>query len=140
MTYRVSWDIDIDDATSPLDAARKAHAIICRPDMSANVYNVEAPNGGVTVVELEEAGRPSAVNRPPSLYQTLEAAERFIAGFEDDALQEGVDQLLADLRAVLQGSSDRQVVDEANARTKADAALDRSPATRAANRVRTSLK
>jgi hypothetical protein len=30
---------------------------------------------------------------------TLEATERFIAGFEDDASQEGVPQLLADLRA-----------------------------------------
>lgn len=30
---------------------------------------------------------------------TLKAAERFIAGFEDDASQEGVPQLLAELRA-----------------------------------------
>lgn len=40
MTYRVSWDIDIDDAASPLDAARKAHRIVRRPGTSANVYNV----------------------------------------------------------------------------------------------------
>lgn len=33
-----------------------------------------------------------------SLSQTLEQAERFIAGFEDDATQEGVEQLLAQLR------------------------------------------
>ena len=90
MTCRVSLDIDIDDATSPLDAADKAHAIICRPDTFANVYNVEAPDGVVTVVDLSEAARPSAVNRQPPLYQTLEAAARFISGFEDDALQEGV--------------------------------------------------
>jgi hypothetical protein len=115
MTYRVSWDIDIDDAISALDAARKAHEIVRRPDTSANVYNVEAPDGVVTVVDLEEAARPSAVNRQPSYYRTLESAERFIAGFEDDAPQEGVDQLLADIRAVLQGRSDRQIVEEANA-------------------------
>ncbi|WP_421580738.1 hypothetical protein [Shinella sp. M31] len=140
MTYRVSWDIDIDDAASPLDAARKAYAIICRPDKSANIYNVEAPDGVVTVVDLEEAARPAVVNRQPPLYRTLEAAERFIAGFEDDALQEGVEQLLADLRAVLQGCSDRQIVDEANALAAADAAPDQPPATRAANRVRIGLK
>jgi hypothetical protein len=34
-----------------------------------------------------------------SLSQTLEQAEHFIAGFEDDATQEGVTQLLAELRA-----------------------------------------
>lgn len=140
MTYRVSWDVHIDDATSPLDAARKAHAIICRPDTSADVYNVEAPDGVVTVVDLGEADQPSAVNRPTSLYQALKAAERFIAGFEDDALQQGVGRLLADIRAVLQGRSDRQIVDEANALAAADADLDRPPATRAANRVRKGLK
>ena len=140
MTYRVSWDIDIDDAASPLDATRKAHPIVSRPDTSANAYNVEAPDGVVTVVDLEEAARPSAVNRQPSLYRTLESAERFIAGFEDDALQEGVDQLLADIRAVLQGCGDRQIVDEANALATPDAELDRPPAMRAANRVRKGLK
>jgi len=139
MTYRVSWDIDIDDASSPLDAARKAHAIARRPDTSANVYNVEAPDGVVTVVDLSVADRPSAVNRLPPLYRTLEAAERFIAGFEGDALQEGVGRLLADIRAVLQGRSDHQIVDEANALAAAGA-LDRPPATRAANRVRKGLK
>lgn len=56
MTYRVSWDIDIDDAKSPMDAASKAHEIIRRPGTSANVYNVEAPDGVVTVVGLQAGG------------------------------------------------------------------------------------
>ena len=111
MTYRVSWDIDVDDAASPLDAARKAHAIVRRPGTSANVYNVKAPDGVVTVVDLEEAGGLPEANRPPPLYQVLAAAERFIAGFEGDAQQDGVDQLLADMRASLWGRTDRQVVD-----------------------------
>lgn len=114
MTYRVSWDIDIDDAASPLDAARKAHAIVRRPCTSANVYNVEAPDGVVTVVDLEEAGGLPAANRQPPLHQVLAAAERFIAGFEGDAQQGGVDQLLAEIRAALRGRTDSQIVDEAN--------------------------
>ena len=103
MTYRVSWDIDIDDAASAMDAARKAHEIVRRPDTSANVYNVGAPDGVVTVVDLEEAGPPIAT-ASPALLHTLDRAERFISGFEGDDRQEGVDQLLTDIRAALQGA------------------------------------
>ena len=102
MTYRVSWDIDIDDATSPMDAARKAHELLRRPGTSANVYNVEAADGVVTVVDLEGEGLgiPTA---SPALLHTLDRAERFISGFEGDDHQEGVDQLLTDIRAALRG-------------------------------------
>lgn len=48
-------------------------------------------------------------------HHALEAAESFISGFEGDELQEGVDRLLADLRAALRGRTDRQIVDETNA-------------------------
>lgn len=115
MTYRVSWDIDIDDAASPLDAARKAHEIVRRPGTSANVYNVEAPDGVVTVVDLETANGPRAPDHAPSLQEVLAATESFISGFEGDPLQEGVDQLLAHIRAALRGRTDRQIVDETNA-------------------------
>lgn len=111
MTCRVSWDIDIDDAADPLDAARKAHEIVRRPGTSANCYNVETPHGVVTIVDLEEVGGLPTENHPPALHQVLAAAERFIAGFEGDAQQHGVDQLLADIRAALCGRTDRQVVD-----------------------------
>lgn len=103
MTYRVSWDIDIDDAASPMDAARKAHEIVRRPGTSANVYNVEAPDGVVTVVDLEADG-PSIARASPAFLQTLDRAERFISGFEGDDRQEGVGELLADIRAALQGA------------------------------------
>ena len=102
MTYRVSWDIDIDDATSPMDAARKAHELVRRPGTSANVYNVEAPDGVVTVVDLQAGGLRIAKSSP-ALLHTLDRAERFISGFEGDDRQEGVDQLLTDIRAALQG-------------------------------------
>lgn len=115
MTYRVSWDIDIDDAASPIDAARKAHEIVRRPASSANVYNVEAPDGVVTVVDLEEVRGPRIASPSPLLLQALDRAERFIAGFEGDELQEGVDRLLADIRTALQGRSDSQIVEETNA-------------------------
>lgn len=115
MTYRVSWDIDIDDAASPLDAARKVHEIVRRLGTSANVYNVEAPNGVVTVVDLEVANGPKEPDPTPSLQEVLVAAESFISGFEGDELQEGVDQLLADIRAALRGRTDRQIVDETDA-------------------------
>lgn len=115
MTYRVSWDIDIDDAASPLDAAHKAHEIVRRPGTSGNVYNVEAPDGVVTVVDLEEEGGTRLPKPLPVLLQALDRAERFISGFEGDAQQKGVDQLLADVRAALRGRTDCQIVDETNA-------------------------
>ena len=115
MSYRVSWDIDINDAASPLDAARKAHEIVRRRGTSANVYNVEAPDGVVTVVDLEAANGPKAPDPAPSLQEVLAAAESFISGFEGDEVQEGVDQLLADIRAAMRGRTDRQIVDETNA-------------------------
>lgn len=115
MTYRVSWDIDIDNAASPIDAARKAHDMVRRPASSANVYNVEAPDGVVTVVDLEEVRGPRIAPSSPLLLQALDRAERFIAGFEADASQEGVDRLLADIRAALTGRSDSQIVEETNA-------------------------
>lgn len=111
MSYRVSWDIDIDDAASPLDAARKAHRIVRRPGTSANVYNVEAPDGVVTVVDLEEAGGCAPVANPVAPHHhALEAAESFISGFEGDELQEGVDQLLAEIRTALRGRTDRPIL------------------------------
>ncbi|WLS01169.1 hypothetical protein [Shinella sumterensis] len=114
MTYRVSWDIDIDDASSPIDAARKAHEIVRRPASSANVYNVEAPDGVVTVVDLEEVRGQRVASPSPLLLDALDRAERFIAGFEGDERQEGVDQLLADIRTALQGRSDSQIIEETN--------------------------
>lgn len=102
MTYRVSWDIDIDDATSPMDAARKAHELVRRSGASANVYNVEGPDGVVTVVDLQAGGLRIAKSSP-ALLHTLDRAERFISGFEGDDRQEGVDQLLTDIRFALQG-------------------------------------
>lgn len=114
MSYRVSWDVGIDDAASPLDAARKAHEIVRWRGTSANVYNVEAPDGIVTVVDLEAANGLKAPDHAPSLQEVLAAAESFISGFEGDE-QEGVDQLLADIRAALRGRTDRQIVDETNA-------------------------
>lgn len=115
MSYRVTWDIDIDDAVSPPDAARKAYEIVRRPGTSANVYNVEGPDGVVTIVDLDEANGPKAPGHAPSLQEVLAAAESFISGFEGDELQEGVDQLLADIRAAMRGRTDRQIVDETNA-------------------------
>lgn len=114
MTYRVSWDIDIDDAASPIDAARKAHEIVRRPATSANVYNVEGPDGVITVVDLEEIGGLRIAKPSPLLLHALDRAERFIAGFEGDEVQEGIDQLLADIRTALEGRTDRQIVNETN--------------------------
>lgn len=81
----------------------------------ATKSNVEVPDGAVTVIDMGEAGGPPSVNHAPPLHQALEAAERFISGFECDDLQEGVDRLLADIRAAVQGRTDRQIIDETNA-------------------------
>ena len=41
MTYRVSWDIDIDDATSSMEAARKAHELADNPCAALQFHWVE---------------------------------------------------------------------------------------------------
>lgn len=64
-------------------------------------------------VRRSSDGTPMA-KHAPALQQALDQAERFIAGFEGDELQEGVDHLLAAIRAARQGRSDRQIVDETN--------------------------
>lgn len=76
MTYRVSWDIDVNDAASPREAASKAHDMARRPGTSASVYNVEAPDGVVTVVDLDEVGNPRIAPPSPTLLQVLDSAER----------------------------------------------------------------
>jgi len=114
ITYRVSWDIDINDAASPLDAARKARAIVRRHASAGIAYNVEAPDGIITVVDLQEVDAPPLGKHSSVLWQALVGAERFIAGFEGDELQEGLDPLLADVPAALRGRTDRQIVDETN--------------------------
>jgi hypothetical protein len=51
MTYRVTWEIDI-NADSPRDAACKAQEIQRRPDSTATVFEVERPDGSVVTVDL----------------------------------------------------------------------------------------
>ncbi len=76
---------------------------------------VAAPDGAATVVDPEEeAGDPPVAGHPSALHHALYNAERFVRGFEGDELQEGVDDLLAQMRAALQGRTDRQVIDETN--------------------------
>lgn len=47
-------------------------------------------------------------------YRALMKAESFIAGFEGDELQEGIDELLQEIRDAIRGRSDQQIVDETN--------------------------
>jgi hypothetical protein len=71
-----------------------------------------------TEVETLRARRSSGslpvARNAPAVHQALDQSERFIAGFEDDELQESADKLLAEIRAALQGRNDRQIVDETN--------------------------
>ncbi len=56
MGYRVEWSIDIFDAASPEEAARKAHYLQTKPGSDATVFDVYLHDGdGVpTKVDLEE--------------------------------------------------------------------------------------
>jgi len=69
--------------------AEVAAAIMNGKKRMATLYGLKSVEG------IEEM---IASTHPTSL---LERAETFVAGFEGDDLQEGVDQLLVDLRAVL---------------------------------------
>jgi hypothetical protein len=55
MTYRVSWEIDI-EADSARDAARKAQDIQLDPSSTATVFKVQRPDGSVAMFDL---GRPA---------------------------------------------------------------------------------
>ena len=54
--YLVQWEIDIEGADSPEDAARQAFAYIQRPGTSANVFDVieHDSNGEAIRVDLDE--------------------------------------------------------------------------------------
>lgn len=57
--YLVTWEIDIEDADSPEDAARQAFAHMQRPGTSANVFKVKTRDAsgvcqGITTVDLDE--------------------------------------------------------------------------------------
>jgi hypothetical protein len=55
MTYRVTWEIDI-EADRARDAARKAQDIQRRLDSTATVFKVECADGDVRMFDL---GRPT---------------------------------------------------------------------------------
>jgi hypothetical protein len=50
--YRVTWEVDVFDATSPEDAARKALAIQRKPDSIATVFDVTGPDKVTHKVDL----------------------------------------------------------------------------------------
>lgn len=55
---------------------------------------------------MKAAFVPAAPRQLPSLSDVLERAESFIAGFEGDETQEGIDALLADLRKARAGETE----------------------------------
>jgi len=55
MSYRVTWEIDI-EADSSRDAAKKAQEIQLDPASTATVFRVERPDGSVAMFDL---GRPA---------------------------------------------------------------------------------
>lgn len=48
-----------------------------------------------------EAARQEEMAKRDKLTKALRAAERFVAGFESDELQEGIDELLTEIRTAL---------------------------------------
>ncbi|MEW6545090.1 MAG: hypothetical protein AB1411_15960 [Nitrospirota bacterium] len=52
--YFVEWEMDIDDAQSPREAAQQAWEAMRRPDSSANVFTVhDKESGAVYHVDLD---------------------------------------------------------------------------------------
>lgn len=67
------------------------------------IYGVagDAPpdiNGGITAATLQKAAAATAI---PDLIDALKSAESFMSGFQDDELQEGINERLAKVRAAL---------------------------------------
>ena len=49
--YRVRWEIDV-PAVTPQEAAGKARACMLRPDTTATVFDITAPDGTVSRIDL----------------------------------------------------------------------------------------
>jgi hypothetical protein len=54
--YLVQWEIDIEGASSPEDAAKQAWGHMRRPDSTANVFDVIDEAGEKVRVDLQDAG------------------------------------------------------------------------------------
>lgn len=59
--YKVTYTIDI-DAGSPLEAAKKAHAVV--KEQVGPVFEVDAPGGHLYTVDLEQPDRLAVTRRP----------------------------------------------------------------------------
>jgi len=62
MSYRVSFDIDIDDARTPDYAAQRAWQHIVRPGSTANVFDVTNEQGETVRIDLQEAWENKRIN------------------------------------------------------------------------------
>lgn len=59
-TYRVRWEIDVEDEPTPEAAARSALAAILRPGSLAHVFDVYDGTHPPTRVDLDTVDDPSA--------------------------------------------------------------------------------
>lgn len=80
---------------SPWDALEAAQFWLQEEAASAHPGQTK-PDEILRVIGDALAGRPAS---PPSVADVLARAEAFVAGFEDDDMQEGIPELLRDLRA-----------------------------------------
>ncbi len=70
--YRVRWEIDL-PADTPQEAAVKARASMLRPDTTATVFDVTAPDGATTRIDL---GAQDHAGTLDLLLRALKYAER----------------------------------------------------------------
>ncbi|MCW5712360.1 hypothetical protein WMC41_31110 (plasmid) [Shinella yambaruensis] len=89
-----------------------ATGLVTASEAGCQPTTATAPEGGdawlpgalATIAKAE--GRPGCLNPPPTngrerMLDALQRAERFMSGFEDDPLQEGIDDDLGEIRSAI---------------------------------------
>ena len=85
----------------PWRAGRNGSVVADEPVLEMNGSDAVEYYGGHLIAESIAAKNVPIIVAAPALLTAAEKAERFIRGFEGDELQEGIGELLAELRGAI---------------------------------------
>jgi hypothetical protein len=83
-----------------MDTAREWNYQRTAGDHHYAIYDEKTGNDVALTREFDES-IASLIAAAPKMLAALDRAESFISGFEDDESQDGIDELLADIRAAI---------------------------------------
>lgn len=63
--FTATWNINVFDAATPTDAARKAWSQMRKPDSTANVFDIADETGNITHIDLQELDEEDDFDEEP---------------------------------------------------------------------------